>query len=52
CEELSTSGEEAGPTPRKQSKHQRELTAEQQEWIREGEELTKKECSTLKSCQK
>ncbi|KAG6460492.1 hypothetical protein O3G_MSEX012016 [Manduca sexta] len=51
CEELSTSGEEAGPTPRKQSKHQRELTAEQ-EWLREGEELTKKECSTLKSCQK
>lgn len=26
CEELSTSGEDAGPTPRKQSKHQRELT--------------------------
>ncbi|RVE55279.1 hypothetical protein evm_000177 [Chilo suppressalis] len=52
CEELSTSGEEAGPTPRKQSKHQRELTAEQQEWLREGEELTKKECPTLKSCQK
>ncbi|KAL4703264.1 hypothetical protein ACJJTC_009239, partial [Scirpophaga incertulas] len=51
CEELSTSGEEAGPTPRKQSKHQRELTAEQ-EWLREGEELTKKECATLKSCQK
>ncbi|XP_068619314.1 ubiquitin carboxyl-terminal hydrolase puf [Battus philenor] len=51
CEELSTSGEEAGPTPRKQSKHQRELTAEQ-EWLREGEELTKKECSALKSCQK
>ncbi|XP_069360601.1 ubiquitin carboxyl-terminal hydrolase puf isoform X3 [Maniola hyperantus] len=51
CEELSTSGEEAGPTPRKQSKHQRELTAEQ-EWLREGEELTKKECPTLKSCQK
>ncbi|XP_061722090.1 ubiquitin carboxyl-terminal hydrolase puf [Cydia pomonella] len=52
CEELSTSGEEAGPTPRKQSKHQRELTAEQEEWLREGEELTKKECATLKSCQK
>ncbi|XP_028171395.1 ubiquitin carboxyl-terminal hydrolase puf [Ostrinia furnacalis] len=51
CEELSTSGEEAGPTPRKQSKHQRELTAEQ-EWLREGEELSKKECPTLKSCQK
>ncbi|XP_075983253.1 ubiquitinyl hydrolase 1 puf [Anticarsia gemmatalis] len=51
CEELSTSGEEAGPTPRKQSKHQRELTGEQ-EWLREGEELTKKECPTLKSCQK
>ncbi|CAH0594132.1 unnamed protein product [Chrysodeixis includens] len=51
CEELSTSGEEAGPTPRKQSKHQRDLTAEQ-EWLREGEELTKKECPTLKSCQK
>ncbi|XP_049877741.1 ubiquitin carboxyl-terminal hydrolase puf [Pectinophora gossypiella] len=51
CEELSTSGEEAGPTPRKQSKHQRELTAEQ-EWLREGEELTKKECAALKSCQK
>ncbi|XP_047537193.1 ubiquitin carboxyl-terminal hydrolase puf isoform X2 [Vanessa atalanta] len=51
CEELSTSGEEAGPTPRKQSKHQRELTAEQ-EWLREGEELAKKECSSLKSCQK
>ncbi|XP_050671951.1 ubiquitin carboxyl-terminal hydrolase puf [Leptidea sinapis] len=43
CEELSTSGEEAGPTPRKQSKHQRELTAEQ-EWLREGEELAKKTC--------
>nr|XP_049704813.1 ubiquitin carboxyl-terminal hydrolase puf isoform X8 [Helicoverpa armigera] len=51
CEELSTSGEEAGPTPRKQSKHQRDLTAEQ-DWLREGEELTKKECPTLKSCQK
>ncbi|XP_047514444.1 ubiquitin carboxyl-terminal hydrolase puf isoform X2 [Pieris napi] len=51
CEELSTSGEEAGPTPRKQSKHQRELTAEQ-EWLREGEELAKKECTALKSCQK
>ncbi|XP_072930018.1 ubiquitin carboxyl-terminal hydrolase puf isoform X2 [Epargyreus clarus] len=51
CEELSTSGEEAGPTPRKQSKHQRELTAEA-EWLREGEELTKKECAALKSCQK
>ncbi|KAJ2953274.1 hypothetical protein O0L34_g854 [Tuta absoluta] len=51
CEELSTSGEEAGPTPRKQSKHQRELNAEQN-WLREGEELTKKECATLKSCQK
>ncbi|GBP63697.1 hypothetical protein EVAR_87674_1 [Eumeta japonica] len=51
CEELSTSGEEAGPTPRKQTKHQRELTAEQ-EWLREGEELTKKENSTIKSCQK
>lgn len=24
----------------------------EQEWLREGEELTKKECSTLKSCQK
>ncbi|CAG4931724.1 unnamed protein product [Parnassius apollo] len=51
CEELSTSGEEVGPTPRKQSKHQRELTAEQ-DWLREGEELTKKECPTLKSCHK
>ncbi|XP_060805071.1 ubiquitin carboxyl-terminal hydrolase puf isoform X2 [Amyelois transitella] len=50
CEELSTSGEDAGPTPRKQSKHQRELT--EQEWLREGEELSKKECATLKSCQK
>ncbi|XP_037876167.1 ubiquitin carboxyl-terminal hydrolase puf isoform X2 [Bombyx mori] len=51
CEELSTSGEEAGPTPRKQSKHQRELTADQ-DWLREGEELAKKECTPLKSCQK
>ncbi|CAG9106075.1 unnamed protein product [Plutella xylostella] len=46
CEELSTSGEEAGPTPRKQAKHP------EQEWLREGEELAKKECATLKSCQK
>ncbi|KAM3962482.1 LOW QUALITY PROTEIN: ubiquitinyl hydrolase 1 puf [Aphomia sociella] len=51
CEELSTSGEEAGPTPRKQTKHQRELTAEQ-DWLHEGEELSKKECPVLKPCQK
>lgn len=51
CEELSSSGEEAGPTPRKQSKHQREITVEP-DWLREGAELAKKECATLKTCQK
>ncbi|XP_041969100.1 ubiquitin carboxyl-terminal hydrolase puf [Aricia agestis] len=54
CEELSTSGEDAGPTPRKQSKHQREiiLTAEQEAWLRSNDDLPKKECSALKACQK